>query len=149
MQYRATTGRKKTAPTREQGSEVRESRTDPRHGLGEQTAANEQSGIGTMFVALGRSREEREIARAQRSSRIVRPGPLDLCASRTEERTNETAPFRPLLSLLCQSRLHLARSFALSLTLSLSLCVFLFLSLDPRMATFIRLPQPHGIRCLL
>ena len=68
---------------------------------------HEQDVIATMFVALGRSREEREIARAQRSSRIVRPGPLDLYASnqeqrkneRTKERTEPAAPFRPLLSL--------------------------------------------------
>lgn len=50
---------------------------------------HEQDVIATMFVALGRSREEREIARAQRSSRIVRPGPLDLYASNQEQRKNE------------------------------------------------------------
>lgn len=58
-----------------------------------------------MFVALGRSREEREIARAQRSSRIVRPGPLDLYASNQEERkkTNRTGP---PFALFCPARVR-------------------------------------------
>lgn len=58
--------------------------------------------VAQALVAFGRGapREERAIARAQRSSRIVRPGPLDLYARNegTNERTNR--PLSPSSVLL-------------------------------------------------
>ncbi|KAG7206530.1 hypothetical protein KM043_003873 [Ampulex compressa] len=50
----------------------------------------EQEAVALVFQALGSCRLEREIARAQRSSRIVRPGPLDLRAS--DEETEGRGP---------------------------------------------------------
>lgn len=67
--------------------------------------------VAPILVAFGRGapREERAIARAQRSSRIVRPGPLDLYA-RNEGTNGPLSPSSvPLLSALA---LHASALFS-------------------------------------